>query len=94
MRELANVVERAVVIAEGEAVTPRELPEAVRTAAAAGARRSRRPTLAELEAEYIRETLEAVGGNKSEAARVLGISRKNLYERLARRHGEGKEGKG
>ena len=48
------------------------------------ARATRRPTLAEVEAEYIRETLAAAGGNKSEAARVLGISRKNLYERLAR----------
>jgi DNA-binding NtrC family response regulator len=84
VRELANVVERAVVVAEGQSIGARELPEAVRAAAAAHTRRARRPTLAELEAEYIRETLEAVGGNKSEAARVLGISRKNLYERLAR----------
>jgi DNA-binding NtrC family response regulator len=84
VRELANIVERAVVVAEGELVGARELPEAVRAAAVAHTRRARRPTLAELEAEYIRETLEAVGGNKSEAARVLGISRKNLYERLAR----------
>ena len=84
VRELANVVERAVVVAEGESIGARELPEAVRAAAAARTRRASRPTLAELEAEYIRETLEAVGGNKSEAARVLGISRKNLYERLAR----------
>jgi DNA-binding NtrC family response regulator len=84
VRELANVVERAVVVAEGQSIGARELPEAVRAAAAAQTRRARRPTLAELEAEYIRETLEAVGGNKSEAARVLGISRKNLYERLAR----------
>ena len=84
VRELANLVERAVIVAEGESVTASELPEAVRGAARAERRRSRRPTLAEVEAEYIRETLEAAGGNKSEAARVLGISRKNLYERLAR----------
>ncbi|MBD0327536.1 MAG: sigma-54-dependent Fis family transcriptional regulator, partial [Pyrinomonadaceae bacterium] len=43
-----------------------------------------RMTLAELEAAYIAETLAAVRGNKSEAARLLGISRKNLYEKLAR----------
>jgi two-component system response regulator AtoC len=92
VRELANVVERAVVVAEGESIGARELPEAVRAAAVARTRRAGRPTLAELEAEYIRETLEATGGNKSEAARVLGISRKNLYERLARQ-GEGEEGK-
>jgi two-component system, NtrC family, response regulator AtoC len=83
VRELANVVERAVIIAEGSEVGAKHLPEAVRSAAGA-ARRSRRPSLAELEAEYIREVLAASRGNKSEAARVLGISRKNLYEKLAR----------
>jgi DNA-binding NtrC family response regulator len=48
-------------------------------------RRARqRLTLAELEAEYVRETLAATKGNKAAAARLLGISRKNLYEKLAR----------
>ena len=41
-------------------------------------------SLAQLEAAYIAETLVATGGNKSECARILGISRKNLYEKLAR----------
>ncbi|HST51813.1 MAG TPA: sigma-54 dependent transcriptional regulator [Pyrinomonadaceae bacterium] len=85
VRELANVVERAVIVAEGSPVGARELPESLKAAAGARTLKSRRPTLAELEADYIREVLEAVRGNKSEAARVLGISRKNLYERLARR---------
>jgi DNA-binding NtrC family response regulator len=84
VRELANVVERAVIVADGEVVGAAELPESLLTAARAQARRTRRPTLAELEAEYVREILAATRGNKSEAARVLGISRKNLYEKLAR----------
>jgi Bacterial regulatory protein, Fis family/TIR domain len=41
-------------------------------------------TLAEIEAEYIAVTLAGTKGNKAEAARILGISRKSLYERLAR----------
>ena len=45
-------------------------------------RQQKRQTLAELEAEYNSETLDAARGNKSEAARMLGISRKNLYEKL------------
>ncbi|HEY0170172.1 MAG TPA: sigma-54 dependent transcriptional regulator [Pyrinomonadaceae bacterium] len=81
VRELANVVERAVIVVEGETVGAGDLPESVRASSSRGARRR---TLAELENEYIREVLDASGGNKSEAARVLGISRKNLYERLAR----------
>ncbi|HYE14023.1 MAG TPA: sigma 54-interacting transcriptional regulator, partial [Pyrinomonadaceae bacterium] len=82
VRELANVVERAVIVSDAETLGAGDLPESVR--AAAGPRLARRPTLAELEAEYVREVLAAARGNKSEAARVLGISRKNLYEKLAR----------
>ena len=41
-------------------------------------------SLAEVEAEYLQETLAATRGNKTAAARILGISRKNLYERLER----------
>ena len=89
VRELANVVERAVIVSDGREVTAQDLPEAVLAAATLGARRERRPTLAELEADYIREVLAAARGNKSEAARVLGISRKNLYERLARERADG-----
>ncbi|HEV2913537.1 MAG TPA: sigma-54 dependent transcriptional regulator [Pyrinomonadaceae bacterium] len=85
VRELANTLERAVILAPGERVEAADLPEAVRVSAARRNRSGpRRPTLAELEAEYICETLSATNGNKSEAARLLGISRKNLYEKLAR----------
>jgi DNA-binding NtrC family response regulator len=89
VRELANVVERAVIVSDGAEVGAKDLPEAVLAAAGNKARRERRPTLAELEADYIREVLAASRGNKSEAARVLGISRKNLYERLARQEAGG-----
>jgi DNA-binding NtrC family response regulator len=41
-------------------------------------------SLAEVEADYLQETLNTTGGNKTAAARILGISRKNLYERLER----------
>jgi DNA-binding NtrC family response regulator len=41
-------------------------------------------SLAQVEAAYISEILAATGGNKTECARILGISRKNLYEKIAR----------
>jgi DNA-binding NtrC family response regulator len=41
-------------------------------------------TLAQLEAAYIADMLEATRGNKTECAKLLGISRKNLYEKIAR----------
>lgn len=84
VRELANIIERAVIVADGSSIEPVHFPDGLRAAAERRARENRRPTLAEVEADYIREVLAASKGNKTEAARILGISRKNLYERLAR----------
>lgn len=84
VRELANTIERAVIVAGESRIQAADLPEALRASVLMQKQAKRRRSLAELEADYISETLEAVGGNKSEAARLLGISRKNLYEKLAR----------
>ncbi len=86
VRELQHIVERAVIVCEDTKIGVADLPEAVLLAARLQRRRRERPTLAEVEAEYIREVLTAARGNKSEAARILGISRKNLYEKIARYH--------
>jgi transcriptional regulator with PAS, ATPase and Fis domain len=84
VRELANTMERALIVSQGEHIDDVDLPEPLRASVAAQARGNRRQTLAELEEQYVKDTLAASGGNKTEAARVLGISRKNLYARLAR----------
>ena len=84
VRELANIIERAVIVTDEAAIGVADLPEGLRAAAENRVRANRRPTLAEVEADYLREVLAATKGNKTEAARILGISRKNLYERLAR----------
>ena len=84
VRELANIIERAVIVADGLTVDLADLPDGLRAAAERRSRDGHRPTLADVEAGYIREVLAATNGNKTEAARILGISRKNLYERLAR----------
>jgi transcriptional regulator with PAS, ATPase and Fis domain len=84
VRELANTIERALIVSRDEYIDEVDLPEPLRVSVAAQERGNRRQTLAELEEQYVKETLVATGGNKTEAARVLGISRKNLYERLAR----------
>jgi transcriptional regulator with PAS, ATPase and Fis domain len=84
VRELANIIERATIVANGSSIDVVDLPEGLRVAADRRSRENRRPTLSEVEADYIREVLTSTNGNKAEAARILGISRKNLYERLAR----------
>jgi len=83
-RELANIIERAVIVAEGKRVEERDLPAGLKAAVSAQELKARPQSLAQLEAAYIAETLAATGGNKSQCARILGISRKNLYEKLAR----------
>ena len=83
-RELANVIERAVIVATGKKVEEEDLPAALRAALSAQQRKAKPLSLAEVEADYIAETLAGTGGNKTECARILGISRKNLYEKIAR----------
>jgi transcriptional regulator with PAS, ATPase and Fis domain len=82
VRELRNAIEQAVIRGGGGPVGPADLPEHIARAVQAAA--NCRATLAEVEADYVRTVLVEARGNKALAARILGISRKNLYERLRR----------
>lgn len=84
VRELSNIIERAVIVSGGKQIEVGDLPETIRAAVLVQGRREKPLSLAEVEAEYVAEILAAAKGNKTEAARILGISRKNLYEKLAR----------
>jgi transcriptional regulator with PAS, ATPase and Fis domain len=84
VRELRNILERAVLGTTREMIEPEQLPDYLRSANRLMQSRSHKPSLAELEAVYIREVLEHVRGNKTRAAEILGISRKNLYEKMHR----------
>ena len=86
VRELCNVVERAVLLSEQGEVDVKHLPAELQSSAfikrhgffAPGSLSS----LGELERQYIAHVLEATGGNISEAARILGISRNTLKAKL------------
>mgnify|MGYP005836651111 CR=1 FL=1 len=80
VRELENVIQRVVIMTEGELIDVPDLPPEMRfvVGRAAGLRR----TLAEVEAEHIRHVLASVSGNKTQAAEILGIDRKTLREKL------------
>jgi len=82
VRELRNVIERAVVMSDAEVLTGSDLP-LPETPAPSGDSRADFPTLAEVEREHIRRALELADGNRSEAARLLGISRQALGRRMA-----------
>ncbi|EOV4645409.1 sigma-54-dependent response regulator transcription factor ZraR [Escherichia coli] len=84
IRELENAVERAVVLLTGEYISERELPLAIAgTPIPLGQSQDIQP-LVEVEKEVILAALEKTGGNKTEAARQLGITRKTLLAKLSR----------
>ena len=79
LRELNNVVKRAVLMARGSYITQEEL------SAAMGPTRQEPITAlhdADAERQHILNVLQQCGGNKSKAARMLGIDRKTLYNKL------------
>jgi two-component system, NtrC family, response regulator HydG len=88
VRELRNTVERALVLARGaDAILPEHLPEVVRAAPSRPApEEGGIAPLAEMERLHIERALRESGGNRTLAARWLGISRSTLYVKI-REHG-------
>jgi DNA-binding NtrC family response regulator len=92
VREFAHAIEHAVVLANGGEIDVEHLPAGIAGAAegsgnsAAGSLRSLNAALKEFEREYLLRALAQAGGKKMKAAEILGISRKNLWEKL-RLHG-------
>jgi DNA-binding NtrC family response regulator len=92
VRELKNVIQRAVLMAKGKELTPDLIPQRIKEAAGARAENTDLSpvhlgmTLDAVEREAIVMTLAATGGNKKEAAQILGISRRALYNKLSK-HG-------
>jgi len=78
VRELRNLLERALVQCQGAEITPADLPDRVIQSS------TRSMTLEELERAYIAEVLDATRGKKGRAAEILGISRKTLLEKRKR----------
>ena len=88
VRELENCMERAVALCQLDQVTPDVLPDKLHThqrtsVVFAPAAPDELITLEEMERRYVRQVLAAFGGNKAQAARVLGIDRRSLYRRLS-----------
>jgi len=87
VRELENVIERAVTLMHEDRIRPDDLPLTIR--GSRGDRRimdealDRTLPLHEMEMEYIRKIMEKTGGNKYQAAQMLGIDRKTLYRKLS-----------
>lgn len=89
VRELENAIERAMAMGRGDEIQPWVLPEEIRgiegvintESAIKEAFGPLKKAVEGFEREYINRVLEQVGGNKTKAAEVLGISRKTLWEK-------------
>ena len=80
VRELENLIQRLVIMTDGNTIEVPDLPSIMRFSAMSGSVPLR--SLAEEEASYIRMVLASVGGNKSRAAEILRIDRKTLRDKL------------
>lgn len=82
IRQLKNIIERAVVLAGQERITENELPEELLTQRRNADPESPVRPLKALEQQAVTEALQVCNGNKSQAAKQLGISRKTFYKKL------------
>lgn len=87
VRELQNCIERAVALARFEQIVVDDLPEKIRQyrrshVLVASDDPSELVSLEQVERRYIARVMEAVTGNKTAAARILGIDRKRLYRKM------------
>ena len=89
VREMRNVMEQACIIAKGHLIRPEDLPEQVHRSADAEKQVNAyslegdlQQILAQTEKQVIENVLQAVHGNKTKAAKILGIHRTSLYDKL------------
>jgi DNA-binding NtrC family response regulator len=88
IRELQNVVERAVLLGKGELITPVDLPREIgigtTVRASRGGHRTLKEALEEPERQIILEVLEAHAWNRNATADALGVNRTTLYKKMKR----------
>jgi len=91
VRELKNIVEQLTIRYPGESIRARQIPVSLHKDSWLGSvfesftvDKPLREAVAEFEARYIEKVLAGTGGNKSRAARILGLSRQMLWEKTKR----------
>jgi len=82
VRELENIIERAVILEKSPFITPNSLPQSLKLFQIETLEPDKVKPLEQLDRDYARYVVEMLGGNKTEAARLLGISRTSLWRML------------
>jgi DNA-binding NtrC family response regulator len=92
VRQLRNVIERALIVCNGRVIRRSDLPpefQAISAVESGYVKLRIGSTLEEMEKELIKRTIEFNGGNKTRAAQMLGVSPKTLYNKLERYEQQG-----
>src|SRR5215469_402672 len=87
VRQLRNVIERALIVCEGHTIRKPDLPDDFRAGGGGDGSFIKIPlgsSLEDVEKEMISRTIEFTAGNKTRAAEILGVSAKTLYNKLER----------
>jgi DNA-binding NtrC family response regulator len=82
VRELENIIERAIILEKRPMITPESLPQTIKIFQIETIEPGKVKTLDEFSREYAERVIEMAGGNKSRAAELLGISRTSLWRIL------------
>ncbi len=82
VRELENIIERAIILEKSALITPESLPTELRTLQIETLEPGRIMTVDEIVKEYAEKVINMLGGNKTKAAEMLGISRTSLWKIL------------
>jgi transcriptional regulator with PAS, ATPase and Fis domain len=94
VRQVRNIIERALIVSQGPLLTVNDLPADFKSIGGENSVFQVRvgSSLSEVEKELLRRTIEYAGGNKTKAAEILGISLKTLYNRMHSYDGEQESG--
>ena len=82
VRELENIIERAIILEKSKSISPENLPHTINMFKFETLEPDGIKSMDEISRQYARSVVETLGGNKAEAARVLGISRTSLWRIL------------
>jgi DNA-binding NtrC family response regulator len=82
VRELENIIERAIILENGTLITPESLPQGIRVLRVGTVEPSPIRPIDDMVADYARQVVKLLGGNRTKAAEALGISRTSLWKIL------------
>jgi transcriptional regulator with PAS, ATPase and Fis domain len=82
VRELENIIERAVILEKNPLITPETLPQTIKIFQIETIKPERIKTIEDLNKDYAKRVIEMLGGNKTKASELLGISRASLWRIL------------